>query len=186
MKNQKFNLLSIVCVLFLGMSFVSCSDDEDEGGVVGPSKVDSFTYKVDYKFNEDLLSIANITMYYINEEGGLSSEVIKSTTWKKNVTTKTLPFIMNTYYTVQQKGEELTKDIYDLAVSRSIEYFASDAEGKMLTYNQIDRKMESLKVKAATVYKYFEKTEGKRNDEFNYSVSLNDTRDGVVVVPVVQ
>ena len=38
MKKGRFSLLGIVA-LFLGLILVSCSDDDDQGGVIGPTKL---------------------------------------------------------------------------------------------------------------------------------------------------
>lgn len=117
MKNLKYLLMAMFAMV-IAMSFTACGDDDDDQGQE-TAKKSEFSYS--FTFSEDVLTLANVTAYYIDATGAESSEAITSTTWQKTFTASKFDVSTGVKITVVAKdGVTLSKEKYDLKMVPSI------------------------------------------------------------------
>lgn len=113
MKQFKYFLFAFVA-MFIAMSFASCGDDSEDNE---DSATDVKTSKFYYAFSvsDDLLSLANVTINYIDTDGQEYSEQMTTTTWSKTLTANKLDVSTGVQMIVEMKEDvQLTKEKYDI------------------------------------------------------------------------
>ena len=81
---KKFFMLAVAA-----LALVACGgDDEPENPTPEPSKATEFVSTLSMTASQDLLDVANVTVYYIGSDGQVKSEPMGSTEWTKTITQK--------------------------------------------------------------------------------------------------
>lgn len=92
-------------------AFTACNSDDDEETTT--AKVSEFQYS--FNLNEDILSVADVTIKYIGTDGEEKSEALTSTSWSKTFTADKFNVSAGIALSMKLKsGIELTKESYDL------------------------------------------------------------------------
>lgn len=112
MKKLKYLMMAFVTIM-LSASFSSCGGSDDGEKENPDTQESSFTYSL--TVNEDLLSLADVTIYYIDTEGVEKSEKLSTTTWSKTFTANKFNVSAGmTVVPVMKTGISSTKDSYNL------------------------------------------------------------------------
>lgn len=81
---KKFFMLAVAA-----LALVACGgDDESDNQTPEPSKATEFVSTLSMTASQDLLDVANVTVYYIGSDGQVKSEPMGSTEWTKTITQK--------------------------------------------------------------------------------------------------
>ena len=81
---KKFFMLAVAA-----LALVACGgDDEPDSPTPEPSKATEFVSTLSMTVSQDLLDVANVTVYYIGSDGQVASEPMGSTEWTKTITQK--------------------------------------------------------------------------------------------------
>ena len=81
---KKFFMLAVAA-----LALVACGgDDEPDSPTPEPSKATEFVSTLSMTVSQDLLDVANVTVYYIGSDGQVKSEPMGSTEWTKTITQK--------------------------------------------------------------------------------------------------
>lgn len=81
---KKFFMLAVAA-----LALVACGgDDEPDTPTPEPSKATEFVSTLSMTASQDLLDVANVTVYYIGSDGQVKSEPMGSTEWTKTITQK--------------------------------------------------------------------------------------------------
>lgn len=81
---KKFFMLAVAA-----LALVACGgDDESDNSTPEPSKATEFVSTLSMTASQDLLDVANVTVYYIGSDGQVKSEPMGSTEWTKTITQK--------------------------------------------------------------------------------------------------
>ena len=81
---KKFFMLAVAA-----LALVACGgDDEPDNPTPEPSKATEFVSTLSMTASQDLLDVANVTVYYIGIDGQVKSEPMGSTEWTKTITQK--------------------------------------------------------------------------------------------------
>lgn len=81
---KKFFMLAVAA-----LALVACGgDDEPDSPTPEPSKATEFVSTLSMTVSQDLLDVANVTVYYIGGDGQVKSEPMGSTEWTKTITQK--------------------------------------------------------------------------------------------------
>lgn len=114
MKKLKYLLMSFIAV-FCAATLVSCSsDDEDKKAEV--KEASQFQYTL--TFSDDILEIADVTVYYIDTDNNEKSETVTSTTWAKTMSADKFDVSTGVLAVLKMKeGVTLTKESYDIKYS---------------------------------------------------------------------
>ena len=75
---KKFFMLAVAA-----LALVACGGDDEP-----PSKATEFVSTLSMTVSQDLLDVANVTVYYIGGDGQVKSEPMGSTEWTKTITQK--------------------------------------------------------------------------------------------------
>lgn len=145
-------MIATVC----SAAFTACSSDDDEEETT-TEKVSEFKYS--FALNEDILSVADVTINYIDTDGNEKSESVSSTSWSKTFTADKFDVSAGVAISMKLKnGAELSKESY------RIEYAFSYSAKSMENGKVIDQKGNSISqgmtVKADNVQALLERKSG--------------------------
>lgn len=111
-------MFSIAC----SATFMACSSSDDD-----EQTVKNATFVYSFSINEEILSIADVTIRYIGTDGIEQKETLASTTWTKKITADKFNVSSGVYITMKLKsGAELTNESYK--VSTAFNYWAKTTE----------------------------------------------------------
>ena len=81
---KKFFMLAVAA-----LALVACGDDDEpENPTPEPNKATEFVSTLSMTVSQDLIDVANVTVYYIGSDGQVKSESMGSTEWTKTITQK--------------------------------------------------------------------------------------------------
>ena len=81
---KKFFMLAVAA-----LALVACGDDDEpENPTPEPNKATEFVSTLSMTVSQDLLDVANVTVYYRGSDGQVKSESMGSTEWTKTITQK--------------------------------------------------------------------------------------------------
>lgn len=121
-------LAAILCV----STFVACGGD-DNNEETTDTKTSSFNYS--FSFNDELLSIADVKISYIDTNGEEKSEYVSSTSWEKTFTANKFDVSAGVAISMSLKnGVELTKESYKIKFAYSY-LITSTKNGKTVANN---------------------------------------------------
>lgn len=166
MKKLKYLFLamfSIVC----SATFMACSSSDDDGQESPTVKKATFVYS--FSINEEILSVADITIRYIGTDGIEQKETLASTTWTKTITADKFNVSSGVYITMKLKSDaELTNETYN--VSSAFNYSAKATEnGETVDGYTSTGSSTSITVKADKLGEYLQKK------TFTGSLKVNDS-----------
>lgn len=153
------------------LAFVGCGDDDDNNATNPSSgKPESVAYIITADFSTDLLSVADVTAYYINEKGSVASEAITTTTWTKTVTQK-LPCKIGCKIAVALKKANIedTKT-YTILCAPDLNATVLDKNGKKLKTKRSSLSIKSSKLAGSKLEDYFSRNK--------HEVALQCTTNG--------
>lgn len=97
------------------VAFTACSSDDDDNDSNSETLYATMTYS--FKVNEELFSMADITVSYTDADDKTVTETISTTKWSKAVTKKCpCTFSDMTVTLTQKEGFEVEKDMYDVGM----------------------------------------------------------------------
>jgi hypothetical protein len=151
MKKSKFYCVCVVllaCVLSLGLT--SCGGNDDDNGS-SDKAIKNVVASMSYTFSADLLSIADVTVTYLDASGTAQTETVKSTTWSKTVTYTSFPATAGAKVTVKRNSTTLSKEKYDLTCNPSISLISYDESGADKDHKSYNTGFSFIGVKTASV-----------------------------------
>ena len=127
---KKFFMLAVAA-----LALVACGgDDESDNSTPEPSKATEFVSTLSMTASQDLLDVANVTVYYIGSDGQVKSEPMGSTQWTKTITQK-LPCKYGFAFACSKKQgvtiDESKTYTFNEVLSRSFEIH--DQNGKVIS-----------------------------------------------------
>ena len=146
MKNLKIMSMLLGGLLALG-SFTACgSDDNDNDEPTPPptpevSNATSATVEYVVNLSQDILDIANVTIYYIGSDGEQAQENATTTTWTKTVTLTTLPAKAGFGMLPRLKGE-LSQEEYTIEADGKMNVTVLDQKGATFGTPSVGSKLE--------------------------------------------
>jgi hypothetical protein len=160
MKKFKFYRVSVMllaCVLSLG--FTSCGGDDDDNSS-SVKAIKNVVTSMSYTFSADLLSVADVTVTYLDASGTAQTETVNSTTWSKTVTYTSFPVTTGAKITVKRNSTTLSKEKYDLTCSPNISLTSYDENGTEKDHKFYNANISYMGVQTARV-------ESVLNNRFN-------------------
>jgi uncharacterized protein involved in outer membrane biogenesis len=139
----------LACVLSLG--FTSCGGDDDDDSGSSSKTVKSVVASMSYTFSADLLSVADITVTYLDASGTAKTETVSSATWSKTITYTSFPATAGAKITVKRNSTALAKEKYDLTCSPTVSLTVYDSDGKVNDYKSYGSTVSYKGVQAASV-----------------------------------
>lgn len=119
-------LAAILCCGLTAGALIACSDDKDEN-----EALDTMEAMCHVMVSEDVLTVADVTVHYLDAKGQEVTEWMTTTEWKKQWTTTTLPARLGVWAKMTPKslgGAEM-KDSYQLKAVATAGYLFHAAKG---------------------------------------------------------
>lgn len=121
---MKRNILwTLAAVLFCGLAvtlFTQCNNDKEKKTEV------KMMYYV--SVSPDVLSVADVEINYLDENGAKKKEIMTDTSWKKPMTAKTLPLTEGVWAKITPKSS-IPEGDYQLKIFTTSSYMATLANG---------------------------------------------------------
>lgn len=117
MKNFKYVLMAVLAV-FTSMTLTSCGNDDDP---VEEKTEDVYEalFKYSLKVPDDMLTVADITIYYIGTDGVEHQESMTTNEWNKEFTAEAFDVSAGVYFTVKEKTSYEQKSSYQVGLTYS-------------------------------------------------------------------
>ena len=130
---KKFFMLAVAA-----LALMACGgDDEPDNPTPEPSKATEFESTLSMTVSQDLLDVANVTVYYIGSDGQVTSEPMGSTEWTKTIRQK-LPCKDGFAFACSMKQgvtiDESKTYTFNEVITRSFKVF--DQNGKEISGNK--------------------------------------------------
>ena len=159
---KKFFILAVAA-----LALVACGDDnEPDTPTPEPSKATEFLSTLSMTASQDLLDVANVTVYYIGSDGQVKSEPMGSTEWTKTITQK-LPCKYGFAFACTKKQgvtiDESKTYTFNEALTRSFE--VHDQNGKVISGSN-----KELKIKDEVIGEAVETFISGLNFSYEYAV----------------
>ena len=159
---KKFFMLAVAA-----LALVACGgDDEPDNPTPEPSKATEFVSTLSMTASQDLLDVANVTVYYIGSDGQVKSEPMGSTEWTKTITQK-LPCKYGFAFACTKKQgvtiDESKTYTFNEVLTRSFE--VHDQNGKVISGSN-----KELKIKDEVIGEDVETFISGLNFSYEYAV----------------
>ncbi len=158
---KKFFILAVAA-----LALVACGDDEPDNPTPEPSKATEFVSTLSMTASQDLLDVANVTVYYIGSDGQVKSEPMGSTEWTKTITQK-LPCKYGFAFACTKKQgvtiDESKTYTFNEVLTRSFE--VHDQNGKVISGSN-----KELKIKDEVIGEAVETFISGLNFSYEYAV----------------
>ena len=170
---KKFFMLAVAA-----LALVACGgDDEPESPTPEPSKATEFVSTLSMTASQDLLDVANVTVYYIGSDGQVKSEPMGSTEWTKTITQK-LPCKYGFAFACTKKQgvtiDESKTYTFNEVLTRSFE--VHDQNGKIISGSN-----KELKFKDEVIGEDVETFISALSFSYEYAVDENGTQSATTI-----
>lgn len=169
-KNVSDLFLLVLLLTFSASSFVltSCSKEDSVGSAEDAGRYPYFSFSA--QASGDLLKIADVTVFYTDNQGEEQRETLESgKLWKKTYTGKEFPYTAGYRLVFTMKEQELTQSSYEIGMKTRLIHAIVDKEGKAISnYNAVNSD-ESATLPKENVRKYIDLL----NRLANYKYTMN-------------
>ena len=169
---KKFFMLAVAA-----LALVACGDDEPDNPTPEPSKAAEFVSTLSMTASQDLLDVANVTVYYIGSDGQVKSEPMGSTEWTKTITQK-LPCKYGFAFACTKKQgvtiDESKTYTFNEVLTRSFE--VHDQNGKVISGSN-----KELKFKDEVIGEGVETFISALSFSYEYAVDENGTQSATTI-----
>lgn len=165
MKNFKYLLMAVLAV-FMSMTLTSCGNDDDPAEEEKKEDVYEALFKYSLKVPDDMLTVADITIYYIGTDGVEHQESMTTNEWNKVFTAESFDVSAGVYFTVKEKASYEQKDSYQVGLNYSRNITSS--KNGFVVKSVISSIEGILTISADKISDYLKS--GAANEEISYHV----------------
>lgn len=184
--NIKFlkNLLMVVPVVVLALSFTACGDDEpDMPDDPTQKKVKQVEFMYMYEVSEDLLKVADIEASWIDADGKKQTAALTQTKARANVVYATFP--TQATISMHMTAKDLTnigQESYQISAHCAwYAYEVTYTDGKTETVTNPSFTKNSITIASDKVAEYITERLNPRLEAISYTISLTDNSTKVEI-----
>ncbi len=128
-RNLIISAFSLLCMIAMSVVVTACGGSDDPSSDPTDSKVNSVEFTYEMEFDNQLLSLCNVSVTYTDGNGNSQTEQVTANEWSKTVRANAVPATLKRTVNLTLKSAPVAGSKYDLRIREGYSYNALNKSG---------------------------------------------------------